>query len=127
MSAPEILAARKQAELARRNLMATAGELQRRLKPSTLASNAWEGVTDKAANVADGAVEAVKTRPVAASAAVGALTLFLARSPIRSALSWLFAKKPDGTLVNTRLDNSDGQFDLTAPVADRTETEGVTA
>jgi hypothetical protein len=42
-------------------------------------------------------------------------------------LSWLFAKKPGGTLVTTRLDNSDGQFDITAPVADRKEIEGVTA
>jgi hypothetical protein len=46
--------------------------------------------------------------------------LFLARQPIRSAFSWLFAKKPDGHLVNTRLDNRDGQFDLTAPIAERT-------
>ncbi|HEY0148524.1 MAG TPA: hypothetical protein VGB70_05915 [Allosphingosinicella sp.] len=126
MSAPEILQARKQAELARRNLVATAGELQRRLKPSTIASNAWEGVTDKAADVADGAVEAVKSRPVAASAAVGALTLFLARQPIRSALSWLFTKKPDANLVTTRLDNTDGQFDITAPIAERTS-EGASA
>ncbi|HEX8578396.1 MAG TPA: hypothetical protein VF655_02225 [Allosphingosinicella sp.] len=126
MSAPEILQARKQAELARRNFLSTAGELQRRLKPSTIASNAWEGVTDKAADVADGAVEAVKSRPVAASAAVGALTLFLARSPIRSAMSWLFSKKPDANLVTTRLDNTDGQFDITAPIAERTS-EGASA
>jgi hypothetical protein len=127
MSAPEILQAKRQAELARRNALATASELQRRLKPSTLASNAWEGVTDKAADVSNGAVEAVKARPVAASAAVGAVTLFLVRSPLRSILSRLFRRKPDGTLVTTRLDNSDGQFDLTAPVADRKEIEGVTA
>jgi hypothetical protein len=127
MSAPEILQAKRQAELARRNALATASELQRRLKPSTLASNAWEGVSDKAADVSNGAVEAVKARPVAASAAVGAVTLFLVRSPLRSILSRLFRRKPDGTLVTTRLDNSDGQFDLTAPVADRKEIEGVTA
>jgi hypothetical protein len=127
MSAPEILQAKREAELARRNALATASELQRRLKPSTLASNAWEGVTDKAADVSNGAVEAVKARPVAASAAVGAVTLFLVRSPLRSILSRLFRRKPDGTLVTTRLDNSDGQFDLTAPVADRKEIEGVTA
>ena len=121
MSAPEIMKARRQAELARRTAVATAGELQRRLSPSYIASTAWGGVTDKAADVADGAVEAVKSRPMAASAAVGALTLFLARQPIRSVFSWIFAKKPDGTLVNTRLENTDGQFDLTAPIAERTE------
>lgn len=127
MSAAEILQARRRAELARRSALQTATELQQRLKPSTIASNAWEGVTDKAADVADGAVEAVKARPVAASAAVGALTLFLARQPLRSAVHWLFAKKPDENLVTTRLANTDGQFDLTAPIAERKETEGVSA
>ncbi|HEY0086477.1 MAG TPA: hypothetical protein VGB65_11265 [Allosphingosinicella sp.] len=119
MSGAEILQKRREAELARRGAMAAASELQQRLKPSTVASNAWEGVTDKVADVTDGAVEAVRSRPVAAGAAVGALTLFLARQPLRSAISWLFAKKPDGTLVTTRLDNSDGQFDITAPIAER--------
>jgi hypothetical protein len=127
MSAPEILNAKRQAMLARRQLAATVGELQYRLKPATLASNAWEGVTDKAGAMADDAVEAVKARPVAVSAAVGAFTLFLARHPLRSALTWLLASKPDEDLVTTRLDNKDGQFDLTAPVAVRTADEGVSA
>jgi hypothetical protein len=124
MSAPEILQARRRAELARRNLMGTVTELQQRLKPGTIASTAWEGVTEKASDVADGAVEAVKARPVAVSAALGAFTLFLARQPLKSAVSWLFTRKPDGDLVTTRLDNADGQYDLTAPRAERTETEG---
>lgn len=127
MSAPEILTAKREAMLARRRLQATVGELQYRLKPATLASNAWEGVTDKAGAMADDAVEAVKARPVAASAAVGAFTLFLARHPLRSALTWLLARKPDDDLVTTRLDNKDGQYDLTAPVAVRTADEGVSA
>jgi hypothetical protein len=124
MSAPEILQARRRAELARRNLLATTTELQQRLKPGTIASNAWEGVTEKASDVADGAVEAVKARPVAVSAALGAFTLFLARQPIKAAVSWLFARKPDEDLVTTRLDNKDGHYDITAPIAERTETEG---
>jgi hypothetical protein len=125
VSAPEILNAKREEALARRRLQATVGELQRRLKPATLASNAWEGVTDKAGAIADDAVEAVKARPVATSAALGAFTLFLARQPIRSALAWLFAKGPDNDHINTRLDNSDGTFDLTAPVAVRQADEGV--
>lgn len=127
MSAPEILKAKREEALARRRLQATVSELQRRLKPATLATNAWEGVTDKAGSIADDAVEAVKARPMAASAAVGAFTLFLARQPIRSAISWLFAKRPDDDLVTTRLDNSDGHFDLTAPTAVRQADEGVNA
>jgi hypothetical protein len=127
MSAPELTRARQEAELARRRLMATVGELQRRLKPTTIANQAWEGVTDKAGEFAEGAAEAVKSRPVAVSAALGAFTLFLARTPIRSAVSRLFSKKPDEDLVNTRLDNKDGQFDLTAPIAARQQHEGAKA
>ena len=120
----ELTRAKQEAELSRRQLLTTVGELQRRLKPTTLAGNAWEGVTDKAGAFADDAVQAVKTRPVAVSAALGAFTLFLARSPIRSAMSRLFSKKPDENLVTTRLDGTDSNYDLTAPVAARRSDEG---
>ena len=90
MSAAEIVRARKEAELARQRLTATVGELQHRLSPGTLAGNAWEGVKDKSGELADDAVEAVRARPVAAGAALGAVLLFLARSPIKSAASRLF-------------------------------------
>ena len=90
MSAAEIVRARQEAELARQRLTATVGELQHRLSPGTLAGNAWEGVKDRSGELADDAVEAVRARPVAAGAALGALLLFLARSPIKTAASRLF-------------------------------------
>jgi hypothetical protein len=90
MSAAEIARAKSEAEAARARLSATLGELQRRLKPHTLANNAWEDIKDKGGALADDAVEAVKARPVAAGAAVGAVLLFLARSPIKSAAIRLF-------------------------------------
>ncbi|HET9638149.1 MAG TPA: DUF3618 domain-containing protein [Allosphingosinicella sp.] len=90
MSAGEISIARQEAERARRRLAATAAELQQRLKPGTLASNAWEGVKDKSGDIADGAVEAVKARPVPVAAVLAAFTLFLARAPIKSAVGRLF-------------------------------------
>lgn len=117
MSARQIYDARRQADAARQRLLATASELQERLRPGTIASNAWEGVKDRSGELADGAVEAVKERPVAAASVLAAFTLFLARRPIRSAVSRLFAKEPDEDLVTTRLAESDGQYDLTAPVA----------
>ncbi len=83
--------AKRQAEETRRRLMETAGELQQRLKPATLASNAWEGVKDKSGTLAEDAVQAVKARPVAASAVLAAFTLFLARAPIKSAVARLFS------------------------------------
>jgi ElaB/YqjD/DUF883 family membrane-anchored ribosome-binding protein len=120
----ELTRAKQEAELARRQLLSTVSELQQRLKPTNIASNAWEGVTDKAGEFADDAVQAVKTRPVAVSAALGAFTLFLARAPIRAAMSRLFARKPDEDLVTTRLDGTDSNYDLTAPLAARRTDEG---
>lgn len=117
MSAKEIFNARREADAARQRLLATASELQERLRPGTIASNAWEGVKDRGGELADDAVEAVRERPVAAASVLAVFTLFLARRPIRSAVSRLFAKDADEDLVTTRLDNGDGQYDLTAPVA----------
>jgi hypothetical protein len=87
--------ARRRSEEARRRLIGTAGELQQRLKPKTIATNAWEGVKDKSGTLADDAMQAVKARPVAVSAVLAAFTLFLARSPIKSAVSRLFSNSPD--------------------------------
>lgn len=87
----DIIAARHEAEAARRRLTATVAELQQRLKPATLATNAWEGVKDKSGELADDAVQAVKSRPVAVSAVLAAFTLFLARAPIKSAVTSLFS------------------------------------
>ncbi|QAY79370.1 hypothetical protein [Sphingosinicella sp. BN140058] len=127
MSVAEITRARREAEIARRKLMGDIAVLQERLSPTTIATNAWEGVKERSTEIADDAVEAVKARPVAVSAALGAVTLFLARNPIKSAVSWLFAKKPPEDLVTTRLDTNNPQYDLTTPVVARKPDEGVTA
>lgn len=127
MSANELRLAKQEAELARRRLAATAAELQQRLKPGTIASNAWAGVKDKSGEIADDAVEAVKARPVPVAAALTAFTLFLARAPLKSALSWMFSgKNEDDDLVAVRVDEGDENYDLTAPIAARTS-EGANA
>jgi len=113
--------ANKRVEAARKQMIDTATELQERLRPGTLASHAWEEVKDRGGELADDAVGAVKARPVAAASVLAAFTLFLARQPIKSGLSKLFSKQPDGNLVTTRLDGSDGKYDLTAPLAVQTE------
>jgi len=79
---PEIAAARFQAERARAQLMGTAQRLQSRLSPGTLASNAWQDAKDKGADLAEGAVDAVRKRPVAVTGVVAAIALFLAREPL---------------------------------------------
>jgi hypothetical protein len=118
MSAPEILAAKRDAERSRKALIETAHELQQRLKPGTIAGHAWEGVKERGTGLAETTAEAVKARPIAVSAGLAAFTLFLARRPIKSAVSRLFHSDPDEDLVTTTLD-TDGPYDLTAPLAER--------
>ena len=79
---PQIAAARIEAERARARLMETAQRLQSRISPGTLASNAWQGAKDKGADLAENAVDAVRSRPLAATGIVAAITLFLAREPL---------------------------------------------
>ena len=79
---PEIQAARFEVERSRSRLMTTAQELQERLSPKTLARRAWEGAKIKGADLAEDAVDAVRSRPYAAGGVVAAIAMFLAREPI---------------------------------------------
>ena len=127
MSAAELTRARREAAIARRRLEQTVTELQARLRPGTLASNAWQGVKERSGDMAEDAVEAVKARPVIVSAALAAFGLFLARAPIKSAVARLFAAEADEDLVTTRLDAGTTDIDLTAPVVTGIQSEGVNA
>jgi Protein of unknown function (DUF3618) len=82
---PRIVAARIEVARTRAALLDTAKELQQRLQPKTLASEAWEKAKNKGADLAEDAVDAVKKRPVAVGGVVAALTMFLAREPIKDA------------------------------------------
>jgi ElaB/YqjD/DUF883 family membrane-anchored ribosome-binding protein len=79
---PEVQEAREEAEQARHRMMQTLHELQRRIAPGTLARDAWEGAKSKGADLAEDAVDAVRKRPVAATGAVAAIAMFLAREPL---------------------------------------------
>ena len=79
---PEILAARREVERTRARVMAAAHELQDRLKPGTLARDAWEGAKVKGADLVEDAVDAVKARPYATTGVVAAIAMFLAREPL---------------------------------------------
>jgi hypothetical protein len=80
--APDVAAARIEAEQAQQQLVARLHELQKRIAPKTLARDAWEGAKSKGADLAEDAVDAVRNRPVAATGIVAALALFLAREPL---------------------------------------------
>ena len=82
---PKILAAQIEVARAKAALIDSARELQVRLEPKTLASEAWEKAKNKGADLAEEAVDAVKARPVAVGGVVAALAMFLARAPIKDA------------------------------------------
>jgi hypothetical protein len=82
---PKIAAARIEVEKTRAALLDTAKELQQRLQPKTLVSEAWEKAKDKGADLAEDAVDAVAKRPVAVGGVVAALAMFLAREPLKKA------------------------------------------
>ena len=86
---PEVTALRLEAEHRRARLMGTAHQLQDRLSPRTLASNAWQGTKEKGADLAENAVNAVRSRPLAATGVVAAITMFLAREPLMDLASRL--------------------------------------
>ena len=89
MTDARIEAARIEVERSRARLVDTARELQGRMAPKTLASEAWEKAKIKGADLAEDAVDAVKRRPVATGGIVAAIALFLAREPIKDLVSRL--------------------------------------
>ena len=91
MSLAEIEQARHEARAARARFEQTLAAVQQRLRPASLAEEAWDGVKDKGADLADGALQAVKKRPAAVSVALGAFAIFLARAPLKRAVSRLIS------------------------------------
>ncbi len=131
--------AKDEAEKARKRLIETFVAIRHRLSPGVLASEAWGGVRgktseawgevrDKSGELADDAFQAIKERPKTATMVLAALTIFLARDPLRSVASRIFSKDPDDEdLVTTHLDDIDENYDLTAPVVARPAHEGASA
>jgi hypothetical protein len=109
MSLGELEQAKRGTLRARDRLESTLGALQRRLHPSSLAGEAWDGVKDKSADLADGALQAVKKRPAITSAVIGVLALFLAREPIRRAVTRLFSDDDSG------IDSGEAELTHSAP------------
>ena len=87
---PKIAAARIEVARTRAALIETARELQLRLQPKTLASEAWEKAKMKGADLAEDAVDAVTSRPVAVGGVAAAVAMFLAREPIKDAAVKLY-------------------------------------
>jgi len=91
MSLDGVAEARRAALRAKDRFERTLAAVQRRLSPGNLAEEAWDGVKDKGADMAEGALQAVKSRPKAVSLALGAFALFLARAPLKRAVTRLIS------------------------------------
>ncbi len=87
---PPIIAARIDVERRRGELLETVSLLQARLAPRTLAADAWEKAKSKGADLAEEAVDAVKARPAAVGGVAAAVALFLAREPLKDAVTKLY-------------------------------------
>ena len=128
MSLPDLEQARRNVVMARARLDSSLVAVQQRLKPANLAGEAWDGVKDKSADLADGALTAVKKRPAAVSMALGAFALFLARQPLKRAVTRLVSgeedDEADGRIV-TRIETDNSKFTASAPFVDASVTEGV--
>ena len=128
MTVERIEQAKREAVLARARLDSSLVALQQRLRPGNLAGEAWDGVKDKSADLADGALTAVRKRPAAVSLAVGAVALFLAREPLKRTVKRLFTDEEEGAddgLVVTRIETADAKFSASTPIVDASVTEGV--
>ena len=127
MSLEQVEQAKREAVRARARLDSTLVAVQQRMRPGSLAGEAWDGVKDKSADLADGALSAVRKRPAAVSVAVGAVALFLAREPLKRTVKRLFGEEvePDDGLIVTRIETESPQFTASAPIVDASVTEGV--
>lgn len=87
---PELLAARARSVAARARLDVSVNTAKTRLNPKTLAGDAVDGVKTKAGEIALDGVEAVRSRPAVAAAALAAVGVVLARKPLSRWLGALF-------------------------------------
>jgi hypothetical protein len=79
---------------ARARLLGTLGEIQQRLRPSTLAQDAVESAAAGVASVARKGADAVRKRPVAIAAVAGVIGLFMSRGVIAGIIKGEDATQP---------------------------------
>lgn len=91
-SDPTVAAARARSIAARARLDASLAVAKQRLNPRTLAADAVGSAADTASAAAQTGIQAVRDRPAAAAAVVGAIGLLLARKPILGWAAGLFGR-----------------------------------
>jgi hypothetical protein len=97
----KVALAQVEVDRSRSQLMSTVAELLERLEPKKIMEEVWESAKIKGADLAEDAVDAVAKRPVAVGGVLAAITMFLAREPIKDAAVKLYGamtssdKEPD--------------------------------
>lgn len=86
----KVALAQVEVDRSRSQLMSTVAELLERLEPKKIMEEVWESAKIKGADLAEEAVDAVKSRPVAVGGVLAAITMFLAREPIKDAAVKLY-------------------------------------
>ena len=112
-----IIAAESEVERTRAQLVETVGDFAEMLEPRRILNEMWDGAKAKSADLAEDAVDAVKNRPVAATGAIAALTMFLAREPMRRGIVNIY-----DALTSSKEDDAEAQKPKAAPRKRRTAT-----
>lgn len=112
-----ILAAESEVERTRAQLVETVGDFAEMLEPRRILNEMWDGAKAKSADLAEDAVDAVKNRPVAATGAIAALTMFLAREPMRRGIVNIY-----DALTSSKEDDAEAPKPTAAPRKRRTAT-----
>ena len=106
MSGTEKDVERAQAEAtrARMRLAATMSEIQDRLNPRTLLSDAWHEVREHGQDLVDDAIQTARAKPVATSAMAAAVIALFAREPIWRAVATLFFRRRETSAAAEQLE-----------------------
>ena len=80
MSDEGVKAAEQEVDRTRARLTASLQELSRQFAPHRLMEEVWEKAKDKGADIAEDAVDAVRSRPYAATGVVAAIAMFMKNS-----------------------------------------------
>jgi len=108
--------ARAQAMQARARLAGTMSEIQDRLNPRTLLSDAWQEVREHGQDLVGEAIQTARAKPVATSAMAAAVIALFAREPIWRAVATLFLRRRETSTAGERLDTPN---DPSAPPDDK--------
>lgn len=112
--------ARAKAMQARARLAGTMSEIQDRLNPRTLLSDAWQEVREHGQDLVGEAIQTARAKPVAASAMAAAVIALFAREPIWRTVATLFLRSRETSAAEEQLkspndppaspDDKDAQF-----------------